>query len=282
MSLAMVPLLVEFPEIDPFVFQIGGFGLRWYALAYLAGLLIGWRYVVMLTKRESLWPANKPPFAPDHAEGLLFLIVFGVIIGGRLGYVFFYNASYFLQNPLDILKTWEGGMAFHGGFLGVVVAALLFCRAMKAPLLSTGDALAAATPIGLLFGRMANFINGELWGKPWPNGQWAMIFPYDPTGLPRHPSQLYEAATEGFLLLIILAVMAFSGGLKRPGLLMGVFLAGYGLARASIEYFREPNEGLGCVIAPGGHCLQMGQVLSLPMILVGLLLIIWALRPKNG
>jgi len=271
MMLSLIPGVIPFPQIDPFVFQIGGFGLRWYALAYLAGLLLGWRYVMMLTARERLWPNNTAPFAPDKAEG--------VIIGGRLGFVLFYNLPYYIQNPLDIVKTWEGGMAFHGGFLGVIVGGILFCRAMKAPFLSTGDAVACATPFGILFGRLANFINGELWGKPW-DGAWAMVFPADPTQVPRHPSQLYEAATEGLLLLIILAVLAWKGGLKRPGLAMGVFLAGYGLSRAGVEYFREANPGLECVIAPVGHCLQMGQLLSLPMIIAGGLFIYWALRRK--
>ena len=277
----MIPAVLPFPNIDPFVFQIGGFGLRWYALAYIVGLILGWRYVMMLTARERLWANNTPPFKPEAAEALLFMLTFGVILGGRLGYVLFYNFSYYLSNPLDILKTWEGGMSFHGGFLGVVIGALLFCRGNPARPLSTADVIACATPFGLLFGRIANFINGELWGKPW-DGPWAFIFPADPAQLPRHPSQLYEAALEGMVLMILLALVAWRGGLKRPGLATGVFLAGYGLSRAIVEHFREPNPGLDCVIAPFGWCLQMGQVLSLPMVAAGIALIIFARRPEHN
>ena len=275
----MIMPVVAFPMIDPFAFQIGGFGIRWYALAYIVGLLLGWRYVMMLTARARLWRDDTPPFQPGQAENLLFLMTLGVILGGRLGYVLFYNFSYFMANPAEIFQTWKGGMSFHGGFLGVIVGGLIFCRTNPAPVLSTGDVVACATPFGILFGRLANFINGELWGKPW-DGPWAMIFPADPAQLPRHPSQLYEAATEGLLLLILLALVAWGGGLKRPGLAMGVFLAGYGLSRAGVEYFREPNAGLDCVIAPLGHCLQMGQVLSLPMIVAGLVFIGFAMRRR--
>lgn len=274
----IVPVL-PFPNIDPFVFQIGGFGIRWYALAYIVGLVLGWRYVMMLTARPRLWRDDTPPFAPAAAEALLFMLTFGVILGGRLGYVLFYNFSYYLSNPLDILKTWEGGMSFHGGFLGVVIGALLFCRGNPAPPLSTADVIACATPFGILFGRVANFINGELWGKPW-DGPWAFVFPADPEQVPRHPSQLYEAGLEGLVLMIVLAIVAWRGGLRLPGLATGVFLIGYGVSRSVVEHFREPNEGLGCVIAPLGQCLQMGQVLSLPMIAVGIALIVFAMRRR--
>lgn len=277
----LVDLVLPFPDISPFAVQIGPIGIRWYALAYIVGLLLGWRYVVMLTARPRLWAAQTPPFAPDRAETLLFFCTFGVILGGRLGYVLFYNSGYFVENPLDILKTWQGGMSFHGGFLGVVVGAMLFCRLNPAPMLSTADALACATPFGLLFGRIANFINGELWGKPW-DGAWAFVFPADPAQVPRHPSQLYEAALEGLLLMIVLAVVAWSGGLRRPGLVAGLFIAGYGASRSVVELFREPNPGLDCVIAPLGQCLQMGQLLSLPMVAVGLALAGFALsRPAR-
>lgn len=277
----LVDLVLPFPDISPFAVQIGPIGIRWYALAYIVGLLLGWRYVMMLTARPRLWAAQTPPFAPDRAETLLFFCTFGVILGGRLGYVLFYNFGYFVENPLDILKTWQGGMSFHGGFLGVVIGAMLFCRLNPAPMLSTADALACATPFGLLFGRIANFINGELWGKPW-EGAWAFVFPADPAQVPRHPSQLYEAALEGLLLMIVLAVVAWSGGLRRPGLVAGLFIAGYGASRAVVELFREPNPGLDCVIAPLGQCLQMGQLLSLPMVAVGLALAGFALsRPAR-
>ena len=272
-------MVLPFPEIDPFAIRIGPLGIRWYALAYIVGLLLGWRYVVLLLRRPRLWPGGTPPFAPDRAEALLFFATFGVILGGRLGYVLFYNLPYYLENPLDIVKTWEGGMSFHGGAIGVILAGFLFCRLNPAPPLSTADAVACGTPFGLLFGRLANFINGELWGKPW-DGPWAFVFPRDPAQVPRHPSQLYEAALEGLLLMIVLAVVAWGGGLRRPGLAAGVFIAGYGASRAFVEVFREPNPGLDCVIAPFGQCIQMGQLLSLPMVAVGLALVAVALSRK--
>ena len=272
-------MVLPFPDIDPFAIRIGPVGIRWYALAYIVGLLLGWRYVVMLLRRPRLWPQETPPFAPDRAEALLFFATFGVILGGRLGYVLFYNLPYYLENPVDIVKTWEGGMSFHGGAIGVILAGFLFCRLNPAPPLSTADAVACGTPFGLLFGRLANFINGELWGKPW-DGPWAFVFPHDPAQVPRHPSQLYEAALEGLLLMILLAVVAWGGGLKRPGLAAGIFIAGYGASRAAVEVFREPNPGLDCVIAPFGQCVQMGQLLSLPMIVVGLALAALALSRK--
>ncbi len=274
-----IEMVLPFPNIDPFAIKLGPIGIRWYALAYIIGLILGWRYVVLLTRRAGLWPNETPPFAPDRAETLLFFATFGTIIGGRLGYVLFYNFQYYMANPLEIAKTWEGGMSFHGGFLGVVIGAALFCRLNPAPPLSTADAVACAAPFGLLFGRIANFVNGELWGKPW-DGAWAFVFPADPAQVPRHPSQLYEAGLEGLLLMVVLAVVAWNGGLKRPGLVAGVFIAGYGLSRAFVEFFREANPGLECVIAPFGQCLQQGQLLSLPMVLVGGLMIMWAMRRR--
>lgn len=272
---------MTFPNISPFVFGLewNGFGIRWYALAYIAGLLLAWRLAMILTARPHLWAGHTPPYAPEKAETLLFMLTLGVILGGRLGFVLFYNWDYYSANPMEILKTWQGGMAFHGGLLGVVVGGLLFCWLNKAPVLSTADSIAAGVPFGILFGRLANFINGELWGKP-GDVPWAMRFPLpDPeTGArdwsnltePRHPSQLYEAGLEGLLLLIVLLLLAFRGGLKRPGLVAGVFLFGYGLARFVVEFWRDPNPGLDCVTP---LCLQMGQVLSLPMIAAGAALI---------
>lgn len=280
---------MTFPDISPFVFglEYNGFGIRWYALAYIAGLLLAWRLAMMLTARPRLWAADTPPYAPEKAEALLFMLTLGVIVGGRLGFVLFYNWDYYSANPMAILKTWQGGMAFHGGLLGVVVGGLVFCWLNKAPVLSTADSIAAGVPFGLLFGRLANFINGELWGKP-GDVPWAVRFPLpDPrTGerdwsnltVPRHPSQLYEAATEGLLLLIVLLALSFGGGLKRPGLVAGVFLLGYGTARFVVEYWRDPNPGLDCVTP---LCLQMGQVLSLPMIIGGLVLAGYALARRR-
>jgi len=276
---------MTFPDISPFVFglEYNGFGIRWYALAYIVGLLLAWRLAMVLTARPALWAGEKPPYQPEQAETLLFMLTLGVILGGRLGFVLFYNWDYYSANPWAILKTWQGGMAFHGGLLGVVVGGLIFCWLNKASILSTADSIAAGVPFGLLFGRIANFINGELWGKP-GDVPWAMQFPtINPqTGLrdwenltvPRHPSQLYEAGLEGLLLIVIMLALAFGGGLKRPGLVAGVFLFGYGLARFVVEFWRDPNPGLDCVTP---LCLQMGQVLSLPMIGAGLLLAGFAL-----
>lgn len=277
---------MTFPDISPFVFglQYNGIGIRWYALAYIVGLLLAWRLAMVLTARPKLWAGETPPYQPEKAETLLFMLTLGVILGGRLGFVLFYNWDFYSQNPAEILKTWQGGMAFHGGLIGVVVGGLVFCWLNKAPILSTADSIAAGVPFGLLFGRIANFINGELWGKP-GDVPWAMQFPQanpltgqrDWTNLtePRHPSQLYEAGLEGLLLMIILLLLAFKGGLKRPGLVAGVFLFGYGVARFVVEFWRDPNPGLDCVTP---LCLQMGQVLSLPMVGAGLLIVGFAMK----
>ncbi len=277
---------MTFPDISPFVFglQYNGIGIRWYALAYIVGLLLAWRLAMILTARPKLWAGETSPYQPEKAETLLFMLTLGVILGGRLGFVLFYNWDFYSQNPAEILKTWQGGMAFHGGLIGVVVGGLVFCWLNKAPILSTADSIAAGVPFGLLFGRIANFINGELWGKP-GDVPWAMQFPQanpltgqrDWTNLtePRHPSQLYEAGLEGLLLMIILLLLAFKGGLKRPGLVAGVFLFGYGVARFVVEFWRDPNPGLDCVTP---LCLQMGQVLSLPMIGAGLLIVGFAMK----
>ena len=277
---------MTFPDISPFVFglQYNGIGIRWYALAYIVGLLLAWRLAMILTARPKLWAGETPPYQPEKAETLLFMLTLGVILGGRLGFVLFYNWDFYSQNPAEILETWQGGMAFHGGLIGVVVGGLVFCWLNKAPILSTADSIAAGVPFGLLFGRIANFINGELWGKP-GDVPWAMQFPQanpltgqrDWTNLtePRHPSQLYEAGLEGLLLMIILLLLAFKGGLKRPGLVAGVFLFGYGVARFVVEFWRDPNPGLDCVTP---LCLQMGQVLSLPMVGAGLLIVGFAMK----
>jgi len=285
-----MPLMIEFPGFSPEVFTIALFGmefaLRWYALAYIAGLLIGWRIVVAAVKRPGLWPGGQAPMSPQQVEELLTAIILGVVIGGRLGFVLFYQPGHYLANPLDILKIWQGGMAFHGGFLGVVAAAWWFCRRHGIAPLSAADALALATPPGLFFGRIANFINAELWGRP-TDLPWGVVFPgvaaQDCPGVigpcARHPSQLYEAGLEGLVLGLVLLAMVRAGALTRPGLVLGTFLAGYGLARFVVEFARQadaqfltPDNPLGHVIAG----MTMGQALSLPMILVGAALIVRA------
>lgn len=274
---------IPFPDIAPEIFTIpiGGmeFSLRWYALAYIVGLILGWRLVVALLKRPALW-GGTPPMAPARVEDLLTWVIFGVIIGGRLGFVLFYQPGYYLANPLDILKIWEGGMAFHGGFLGVVVAAWIWAGRNGVAPLNLADALAAAAPIGLLFGRLANFINAELWGHP-TTIPWGVAFPGAGQDCPgvigicaRHPSQLYEAGLEGLLLgAVILFGIWRRGWLQRPGTALGVFLAGYGAARFLVEFFRvadgqfiTPDNPRGAVLL----AMSMGQLLSLPMIALGL------------
>lgn len=272
--------VLSYPDISPEIFSISLFGfdfaLRWYALAYIAGLLLGWRLVLRLVRTPALWPQGRAPMTAEQVEQLLTAVILGIILGGRLGYVLFYKPGYYLAHPQEIPLLWQGGMAFHGGLLGVMVAVIWFCRKHRIALLSAADALAIATPPGLMFGRIANFINAELWGRP-SDVPWAMVFPTDPLGLPRHPSQLYEAGLEGLLLGLVLLVLVYRNGLlKRPGLTAGTFFVGYGLARIVIELFRQadaqyitPDNPAGWVIDLGAVGLSMGQLLSLPMIALG-------------
>lgn len=244
---------IPFPDISSELFSITLFGiefaLRWYALAYIAGILIGWRIVLGAVRRPTLW-RDGPPMTDRQVEDLLTWMILGIIIGGRLGFVLFYRPGYYFDQPSEILKVWQGGMSFHGGFLGVVIAALAFTAIHRIPRLSTGDLLAMAVPIGLMLGRIANFINAELWGRP-TDLPWGVIFPGASAqscegfiGLcARHPSQLYEAFLEGVILAGLLLWLAFRrGALKKPGLIMGVFLAGYGIARMIVEYFRQADD----------------------------------------
>ena len=289
--------MILFPEISPEIFSvdIGGFefALRWYALSYIIGIFLGWRLAVLATRRADLWPRNQSPLEPVQAEDLMTWIVFGVILGGRLGYVIFYEPSKYIGDPVSILKVWQGGMSFHGGFLGVVLTAYLFFKRNHVPYASGADLLALCTPIGLLLGRIANFINAELWGRA-TEMPWGVAFPGEAaqacgqlSGLcARHPSQLYEAVLEGLLLGMILIFVAFrKNGLKRPGLISGLFFAGYGIARYMVEFFRQPDAQFQSVTNPVGYAFQfgdygltMGQSLSLPMIILGIALIITALR----
>jgi phosphatidylglycerol---prolipoprotein diacylglyceryl transferase len=296
-----VQYVLQFPNISPeiFSFQLGPLelALRWYALAYIVGLVLAWRWVVVLVNNPNLWLKKKPPMTAKQVEDLLTWVILGVIIGGRLGFVLFYDFGYYLANPLDIPKVWQGGMSFHGGFLGVMTAGLLFARKHKLPIPSVGDCFAVTVAIGLFFGRLANFINAELWGRP-TTVPWSVVFPgiranqcpVDWAGeCSRHPSQLYEAGLEGLLLGLIMFWLAHKRGwLKTPGALVGMFLVIYGASRTFIELFRQPDaqftspeNPLGLVIRFSADInawgLTMGQVLSIPMIAVGLV-ILWRTR----
>jgi phosphatidylglycerol:prolipoprotein diacylglycerol transferase len=270
-------LALPFPNIDPVLIQLGPFAIRWYALAYIAGILLGWLYARAMIRNEKLWGGPAPMTATD-CDDFIVWVTLGVILGGRLGYVLFYNPDYFAAHPLEALQLWKGGMSFHGGFTGCIAAVVLFARSRGIPVLSLGDITCAVGPIGVLLGRLANFINGELWGRP-ADVPWAMVFP---TGgpVPRHPSQLYEAALEGLLLFVVLGLLVRSGALKRPGLIIGAFAIGYALTRSFAELFREPDAQLGFLW--GG--LTMGMLLSLPLLLFGIVLVVLALRqpPRNA
>lgn len=284
---------IPFPDIGPELFSIelGGFtlALRWYALAYIAGLLIGLWIVRRVLARPELWPANTPPMSREQAEALLTWVVLGVVLGGRLGFVLLYQPGYYLSHPADILKVWQGGMAFHGGLAGVIVAGALFCWHHRLRVAQVADAMALAVPTGLFLGRIANFINAELWGRP-TTLPWGVIFPGGaaqtcPAGwdgpCARHPSQLYEAGLEGLLLGAVLLWLVFArGALKVPGQVTGVFLTGYGLARFVVEHFRQadaqfvtPDNPWGHVIRFGDAGITMGQLLSLPMVAAGLIVL---------
>ena len=269
-------LAITFPAIDPVAISIGPLAIRWYALAYISGIVIGWIYARALIRSEKLW-GGPAPIAPLQLDDFILWVTIGIIVGGRTGYVLFYNPAVFIQHPAAILKLWEGGMSFHGGFLGCVAAVMLFALKNKISILSLGDITTAVAPIGIFLGRLANFIKGELWGREADASvPWRMIFPDDAEQLFRHPSQLYEAALEGILLFAVLAVMVRMGALKRPGLILGSFIAIYGLARITGEFFREPDPQLG--FFRGG--LTMGMLLSVPMIIAGATLIMMAWRRR--
>jgi phosphatidylglycerol:prolipoprotein diacylglycerol transferase len=265
--ITLTPLAsLAFPQIDPVLLQLGPFAIRWYALAYIAGLLLGWRYMLSLNARRAELTTT------EVIDDLLVWTIVGIILGGRLGYVLFYNLPYYSANPLQALAVWQGGMSFHGGLLGVTVAMIWFARRRRLELLRLSDLVSCAVPLGLFFGRIANFINGELYGRV-SDLPWAFVFPRA-GHLSRHPSQLYEAALEGLLLFLVLAWLAWRGKAhQKPGLLTGVFLCGYALARALVELVRQPDAQIG--LLPLGT--TMGQWLSLPMLLGGLYLI-WRVR----
>jgi phosphatidylglycerol:prolipoprotein diacylglycerol transferase len=255
---------VPFPDFDPVLVHIGPFAIRWYALAYIAGILLGWRYAVAMLRRASLWTRRPPPMSAVQLDDLILWITLGVIVGGRLGHTLFYTPELIWRDPLEILMVWHGGMSFHGGALGVLLAMSIFAWRNQLDLLRIGDLIAAAVPIGLFFGRIANFINGELWGRP-TTLPWGMIFP-GAGPLPRHPSQLYEATLEGLGLFCLLAWAVWARKwTNRRGAIMGLFIAAYGVIRISLENVREPDAYMPHF--PLG--LTMGMMLSAPMVAVG-------------
>ena len=269
-----MPLLVlPFPSIDPVLIQIGPFALRWYALAYIMGILLGWLYARAIIRSEPLWGGKAPMTVADYDDFVLW-VTLGVILGGRIGYVVFYNPAHFAANPAEIIQLWKGGMSFHGGFVGVVLAVFVFARSRGIPFLSLADVTCAVYPAGHFLGRIANFINGELWGRP-ADVPWAMVFPGGGP-IPRHPSQLYQAMLEGLLLLVVLAWFMRRGALKRPGLVTGLFALGYGSTRILCELFREPDPQLGFLWG----WLTMGMLLSIPLMLAGLGFIWNAVRAR--
>jgi phosphatidylglycerol---prolipoprotein diacylglyceryl transferase len=268
--LPVLPSVLPFPAINPVLISIGPFAIRWYALAYIVGIIAGWLYARAIMSAQKLW-GGPAPITVAEFDDFIIWITLGIILGGRVGYVLFYNLPHFVAHPLEVFELWNGGMSFHGGFLGCVIATVVFALRRGLPILSLGDVTTAVAPIGLFLGRIANFINGELWGRP-TDVPWAMIFP-NGGPIPRHPSQLYEASLEGIVLFIVLALLVRAGGLKRPGVVAGVFALGYGAARITCELFREPDAQLGFLW--GG--LTMGMLLCIPLMLGGIAVLTFAL-----
>ena len=272
-----MPIFVlPFPVIDPVAVNIGPVPLRWYALAYIGGFIFGWLGLRALAANDALWKRGQPRPSRESLDDLLVFVAFGVVIGGRLGHVLIYDPGFYLAHPLEIFQTWKGGMAFHGGLIGATIGMVLYARRSGVPLLTVSDICAVVAPIGLFFGRLANFIKPEMWGRE-TDVPWAMVFP-GAGDLPRHPSQLYEAGLEGVALGLLLWLAARHGALKHPGLATGIFGVGYGLARIFCEFFREPDPVQEAL--PNG--LTMGMVLSTPLVLIGAAAILFALRPRSA
>ncbi|WP_026380963.1 prolipoprotein diacylglyceryl transferase [Afifella pfennigii] len=269
-------LVLPFPQIDPVALAVGPVEIRWYGLAYFVGILIGWWYARRLLDNRRLWAGEKPALTRNDLDDFILWGTLGIILGGRLGYAIFYEPDHYLSDPMAFLRLWEGGMAFHGGLLGIVVAMILFAWRRGFSVLSLFDVIAAAVPFGLFFGRLANFINGELYGRV-SDVPWAMVFPHGGE-LPRHPSQLYEAALEGLFMFLILRLMTHAlRSLRFPGLTGGTFLALYGAFRIFVEFFRQPDPQLGFIAS----FLTMGMILSIPMILIGLGAVFYALSRRS-
>jgi phosphatidylglycerol:prolipoprotein diacylglycerol transferase len=266
----LLPLAaLPFPDIDPVLIQIGPLGIHWYGLGYVVGILFAWWYSKRLAATPRLWANNTSPVAPEHLDDFVVWAAIGVVAGGRIGYIMFYDLARYIANPLDILAVWQGGMSFHGGMLGVILAMVLFARNRGIPTWSLLDVVAAGVPVGLGLVRVANFINSELWGRP-TDVPWAFVFPNGGPE-PRHPSQLYEAGLEGLILFFVLMWLTWGPKkLKRPKFIGGAFICGYGLSRIVVEFFRVPDAQLGYL---AGGWLTMGMLLSLPMVLAG----IWAM-----
>ena len=262
--------ILPYPQIDPIAFSLGPLAIHWYGLAYVVGILLGWAYARRLVNQGRLWRADTAPMTVANLDDFIVWVALGIVLGGRIGYILFYDLQAVIENPIRAIEIWNGGMSFHGGFIGTTVAMTVFARRSKIPVWSLFDIVSAVVPIGLFFGRIANFINGELWGRI-SGVPWAMIFP---TGGPftRHPSQLYEAGLEGIFLFLVLTAMTYwVKALKIPGTVTGVFVIGYALSRIFVEFFREPDAQLGYLL--GTNWLTMGMVLSSPMILLG----VWAI-----
>lgn len=268
-------LVLPFPVVDPVAVNLGPLPLRWYALAYLGGFVVAWFGMRVLVSESALWGAGQVRPARADIDDLVANVALGVIIGGRLGHVLIYDPGYYFSHPIEIFQTWKGGMAFHGGLAGAIAGMALFARRMGAPFPTVCDLCAAVAPAGLFFGRLANFIKPEMWGRP-TDVPWAMVFP-GAGDLPRHPSQLYEAGLEGLALGTLLWVAARAGALRRPGLVAGLFGVGYGLARIFCEFFREPDP----IQEALSHGLTMGMLLSAPLVLIGAGVIFSALRERS-
>ncbi|WP_187972237.1 prolipoprotein diacylglyceryl transferase [Aquibium microcysteis] len=266
----LLPLAaLPFPDIDPVIVQLGPLAIHWYGLGYVAGILFAWWYGRRLLANSALWRDGRAPLKPDDLDDFIVWAAVGIVLGGRIGYILFYDLPRYVENPLAILAVWEGGMSFHGGFLGTTIAMMLFARSRGAGIWSMFDVVAAGVPVGLGLVRVANFINSELWGRV-TDVSWGVVFP-NGGEVPRHPSQLYEAALEGLVLFVVLRLLTHGfGRLKSPGFVAGAFVTGYGLSRIVVEFFREPDAQLGYLF---GGWLTMGMVLSLPMVMVGL----WAM-----
>lgn len=267
-NIAQLFAIMPYPEIDPIAFSIGPVDVHWYGIAYVAGIMLGWFYARKLVETPRLW-AGEAPATRIQLDDFLVWAAIGIILGGRVGYILFYDLPNIIAEPLRAIQVWNGGMSFHGGFAGTTLAMILFARRHKIPLWSLFDIVAAVVPIGLFFGRIANFVNGELWGRL-SDAPWAVMFP-NAGPFARHPSQLYEAGLEGIVLLLVIAIAIYRfGALKRPGLVTGIFVAGYALSRITVEFFREPDPQLGYLF---GGWLTMGMLLSLPMLALG----VWAI-----